>query len=205
MDNLLKKLKSHVKIGFVGGSDYNKQQEQLKETINVFDYGFAENGITYYKDNKLVKQGSMIEKLGEVLYQNIVNYSMIYMGNLELPRKRGNFIEYRKGLLNICPVGRSCSNEERDEFYNYDKEKNIRRDFVKELEKKFGGQISMDCFPKGWDKTYCLQFLEGYKIYFFGDMVMEGGNDHEIFIDKRVIGIQVKSPTDTERIKNIFL
>ena len=33
-----------------------------------------------------------------------------------------------------------------------------------------GGQISFDCFPIGWDKTYCLQFLEEYdNIFFFGD------------------------------------
>jgi phosphomannomutase len=33
-----------------------------------------------------------------------------------------------------------------------------------------GGQISFDCFPLGWDKTYCLQFLQEYdNIFFFGD------------------------------------
>ena len=35
-----------------------------------------------------------------------------------------------------------------------------------------GGQISIDVFPVGWDKTFCLQFLEkdGIKnIHFFGD------------------------------------
>lgn len=33
-----------------------------------------------------------------------------------------------------------------------------------------GGQISIDIFPNGWDKTFCLQYLDGFdKIYFFGD------------------------------------
>lgn len=34
-----------------------------------------------------------------------------------------------------------------------------------------GGQISFDVFPIGWDKTYCLQFVEGEfdEIHFFGD------------------------------------
>jgi phosphomannomutase len=47
-----------------------------------------------------------------------------------------------------------------------------------------GGQISFDVFPIGWDKTYCLQFVEksGYKeIHFFGDKTHKGGNDYEIF------------------------
>ena len=35
-----------------------------------------------------------------------------------------------------------------------------------------GGQISIDVYPEGWDKTFCLQFIEkdNYKnIHFFGD------------------------------------
>lgn len=55
-----------------------------------------------------------------------------------------------------------------------------RPKFVELLKEKFadlnltysiGGQISFDVFPKGWDKTYCLQFVEkDYdEIHFFGD------------------------------------
>ena len=33
----------------------------------------------------------------------------------------------------------------------------------------FGGQISIDAFPQGWDKTYCLHFLEHVPTFhFFG-------------------------------------
>lgn len=33
-----------------------------------------------------------------------------------------------------------------------------------------GGQISFDVFPRGWDKTYCLQFLTEFdEVHFFGD------------------------------------
>ncbi len=35
--------------------------------------------------------------------------------------RRGTFIEFRKGLINVCPVGRSCSQEERIQFNEYDK------------------------------------------------------------------------------------
>jgi phosphomannomutase len=40
-----------------------------------------------------------------------------------------------------------------------------------ELTFSVGGQISFDVFPTGWDKTYCLQFVEGEfdEIHFFGD------------------------------------
>lgn len=63
-----------------------------------------------------------------------------------------------------------------------------------------GGQISIDVFPKGWDKTYSLRYVEkdGYKeIHFFGDKTAMGGNDHEIFEDPRTIGHTVRCPEDT--------
>ena len=34
---------------------------------------------------------------------------------------RGTFIEFRSSMINICPVGRSCSQAERDEFSAFDK------------------------------------------------------------------------------------
>lgn len=34
---------------------------------------------------------------------------------------RGTFIEFRSGMLNVSPIGRNCSQEERDEFEKYDK------------------------------------------------------------------------------------
>ena len=39
------------------------------------------------------------------------------------------------------------------------------------LSYSLGGQISIDIFPKGWDKTYCLQFVRDKydEILFYGD------------------------------------
>jgi phosphomannomutase len=43
-----------------------------------------------------------------------------------------------------------------------------------------------------------LQFLTGYEaIHFFGDKTEPGGNDFEVFQDKRVIGHSVKNPDET--------
>ena len=57
------------------------------------------------------------------------------------------------------------------------------------IKKSTGGQISFDVFPEGWDKSYCIQHInkdgQTKVIHFFGDKTMPGGNDHEIFIDKR--------------------
>lgn len=69
-------------------------------------------------------------------------------------------------------------------------------------------------FPTGWDKTFCLRHVEAEKnvsgveyttIHFFGDKTSEGGNDYEIFMDKRTIGHAVDGPADTMRkLKEMF-
>jgi phosphomannomutase len=112
-------------------------------------------------------------------------------------------------MLNISPIGRQCSQQERDDFEKFDKEAKVREKMVAALEERFGaslglkfsigGQISFDVFPIGWDKTYCLQFVENdfKEIHFFGDKTMKGGNDYEIFNDPRVKGHTVTSWEDT--------
>ena len=60
-------------------------------------------------------------------------------------------------MLNISPIGRNCSIEERNEFEKFDKIHNIRKTFIENLKSTFpdidfcysiGGQISFDVFPK---------------------------------------------------------
>ena len=38
------------------------------------------------------------------------------IADLVIPVKRGTFIEFRTGMLNISPIGRNCSPKERDAF-----------------------------------------------------------------------------------------
>lgn len=110
--------------------------------------------------------------------------------------------------MNVSPIGRNCSQEERVEFEKYDKKTGVRQAMVDELQNEFddfelkfsiGGQISFDIFPKGWDKSFCLQYIEDKydEIHFYGDKCFPGGNDHEIYSDSRVIGHSVIDPEDT--------
>lgn len=213
-DNMLAILKQlrqveNLTIGIVGGSDLMKQKEQLgEENLPLFDYVFSENGLYASHMGKLLEKTSIASEMGEDNIKKLVNASMKYMANLDIPVKRGTFIEFRNGMINLCPVGRSCSQEERMESYKYDLEHNIRKNMVTALSEELkdlnltfsiGGQISIDVFPKGWDKTYCLKFVEDKFniIHFFGDKTYPGGNDYEIFNDSRVIGHTVTSPEDT--------
>lgn len=211
MLQFMQNLNKSVTVGIVGGSDESKIREQLDgNELSLSKYLFSENGLMAYKEGQLIGSTSIVDKIGEDNIQRFINYCLGYMAKLELPCKRGTFVEFRNGMINICPVGRSCSQAQREEFNQYDEKHNIRKDFVSALEAEFpdlgmkfsiGGQISFDCFPVGWDKTYCLQFVENDfdKIIFFGDKTFKGGNDYEIFSDVRVTGRTVSGPSDTRR------
>ncbi|XP_046863825.1 phosphomannomutase-like [Xenia sp. Carnegie-2017] len=219
MKNFLAKLRGTVDVGLVGGSDYAKAQEQLGggEIYKDYDYVFTENGLVAYKRGQLCSSQTIKAYIGEEKLQKFINFCLKYISELNIPVKRGTFIEFRNGLINVSPIGRNCSQDERVEFEKYDKVHNIRKDFVSLLQKEFadfnlkfsiGGQISFDVFPIGWDKTYCLNHLadEEYKeVHFFGDKTWEGGNDYEIFVDKRTIGHTVKSPSETLEILEKYI
>ena len=68
---------------------------------------------------------SISKFLGEEKYQRLVNFVLGELSKIKLPIKRGNFIEYRKGMINISPIGRSCTYEERTAFVAYNKEHNV--------------------------------------------------------------------------------
>ncbi|VBB72173.1 Putative phosphomannomutase [Podospora comata] len=226
---LLSQLRQKVAIGFVGGSDLPKQQEQLGDPLRVpvtslFDFCFSENGLTAFKLGQPLPSNSFIKYIGEDNYKDLVKFVLHYIADLDIPIKRGTFVEFRNGMVNISPIGRNASNEERQEFERFDKERGVRREMVERLREKFGhlgltfsigGQISFDVFPTGWDKTYCLKHLEedakkegGIEyttIHFFGDKTMVGGNDYEIYEDPRTTGHSVKGPEDTIReLKEMF-
>ena len=218
---LLSQLRHKCAIGYVSGSNLIKGQEQLGTpslpVTSLFDFCFAENGLTAFRMGVPLASASFIEWMGEEKYKALVNWVLIYIANLDLPFKRGTFMEFRNGMVNISPVGRNASNEERAEYERYDKAHGIRMRMIEELEKQFpdlgltysiGGQISFDVFPTGWDKTYCLKHVEAEKersgvvydkIHFFGDKAYPGGNDWEIYDDSRTIGHAVEDPDDTMR------
>jgi len=219
MLDILKQLNknSNIDLGFVGGSDLNKQIEQLDRiNFNLFRWQFSENGLVAFENNVLFNKANIINELGEENFQKLINVCLKALSEIKIPIKRGHFLELRQGMINISPIGRSCSVDEREEFYNYDKINHIRLNLIEKIQNELidfnlqfaiGGQISIDIFPKGWDKTFCLQFIENkYKqIYFFGDKTLPGGNDFEIYNDSRVIGKSVENYNDTILYLKTFL
>jgi len=219
MMDILKKLREKITVGIVGGSDLPKQEEQLGQGIvHEVVWNFSQNGLVAYHNGNLLESNSILKHLGEDKIKRIVNWVLKYLANLDLPVKRGTFIEFRSGMLNISPIGRNCSRDERNDYEKFDLKNNVRKNMVQAMKMEFsdldmtysiGGQISFDCFPTGWDKTYCLQYLKENdfdEIHFFGDKTFLGGNDYEIFSSERTIGHTVTSPEDTiAQLTKLFL
>ncbi|KLO15016.1 eukaryotic phosphomannomutase [Schizopora paradoxa] len=208
---LVRELRCYTQIGFIGGSTLRKALWQLGDSaVNEFDYAFAECGIVSYTQGVALPGESFISFLGEENYKLLVNFILHYIADLELPIKRGTFVEYRQGLLNICPQGRDTTGEEQERFEAYDKIHQVRMQMIGALVKRFpsfnlvcaiGGRTSFDLFPRGWDKTYALRHLDmkAFKeVHYLGDKFHLGGNDYEMFHHPSVIGHEVSGPPDTE-------
>ncbi|KAF3423279.1 hypothetical protein E2986_12787 [Frieseomelitta varia] len=214
---LLETVKKQFDVAVVGGSDLNKITEQLggKSVFQKYKYVFAENGLIAFEDGKQLPTETIQSVVGEEALQDFINFCLKYISELHLPFKRGTFIEFRSGMINVSPVGRNCTKDERIQFYEYDLEHQIRQKFIQALKKEFpdlaltysiGGQISFDVFPNGWDKTYCLRHIRGYdEIHFFGDKTTEGGNDYEIYESDLTVGHRVTCPEDTINQLNILM
>jgi phosphomannomutase len=200
-------------IGIVGGSDRTKAEYQLGTHIleDVATHCFHENGAVYYKGKAKVAQESLEDYIDPVVLHQVIVFLLRQVSECDSPVTTGTFIERRSAMINCSPCGRACSPSQRLEFFEWDKRSGCRERIVNEfhttfpnlpLEVAIGGQISIDIFPKGFNKTKCLPYVEGIydEIHFVGDRVDKGGNDHELYIDTRVIGHKTSGPQETRSI-----
>jgi len=141
MLQLLSALRHKVAIGFVGGSDLAKQQEQLGTAAipvtTLFDFCFAENGLTAYRMGQPLASHSFIKWIGEDNYKKLVRFILHYVADLDIPIKRGTFVEFRNGMINVSPIGRNASVQERLQYQDYDLQHNIRAQFIEAIKKEF--------------------------------------------------------------------
>jgi len=176
------------KVFFVTGSDRQKTKSQVSESLlRLVDGVYQNSGNQFYIRNNLRWEKhwqvpeSLIEDLNKILQKSK------WYGKAE------NNIEYRRGetttmpmMINFSTVGRSANAVQRKEYFEWDKGKGERLDIVDQLSSKYndvsfsiGGEISIDIYPKGRDKSQVLSDLVG-KTIFFGDRCNLGGNDYEI-------------------------
>ena len=107
-------------------STQTKPLHSCDAATDEYDYVFAENGLVAYKAGQILAIASLKTFLGEEKLKELLNFILHYIADLDIPIKRGTFIEFRNGMLNVSPIGRNCSQEERDEFERYDKGAGVR-------------------------------------------------------------------------------
>ena len=110
LETLAKMRAKGVHFGIVSGSDLVKVREQMTDAVaNDADYCFAENGLDAYKKGQLIEKQSFNGHLGEDNLKRLINFILHYIADLDIPIKRGTFIEFRNGMINVSPIGRNCS------------------------------------------------------------------------------------------------
>ena len=185
------------KFYLVTGSDLPKLQEQM-----CF-YDIEAEGIFTCCGNQFWKPDpSIVNTSAELIYDNKFEMTNKLKSSLEVmlmssqyPYRYGNHIEDRGSMVNFSVVGRNCTQEQREKYYEWDKEKGERRKMsiflknkFKDLDAVIGGQISIDIYPKGNDKSQVLNVIEQERLVqpdeyvFIGDRTEQGGNDYPLAV-----------------------
>ena len=180
------KWSSKNKYYLVTGSDLDKTKEQLPIAyIDRAEAIFTCCGNQMWKDEKLIYNNEFKPP------QNLLTYLGEELRMSDYPVKAGNHIEDRGSMLNFSIVGRNCTQAQREDYYRYDNLVNerkristhIREQWLK-LDAVIGGQISIDIYPKGNDKSQVLEHIEKQhrigEIIFIGDRIEGGGNDYPL-------------------------
>lgn len=196
------------KVWLVTGSDKDKSVEQLGEDAWLAaDRAYQCCGNQLWIDGKLVKQTEWTcPEYLDIMLETLLERS-------EYPHRYGNHIEKRIGMVNFSVVGRNCTQEQRNDYFNWDSKFMERKQFAEELVERYswldasiGGEISIDIHEKGADKGQILEDLNGENFTFFGDNLLPGGNDYaikEATIRKKLKGNEfyhVKSWRDTKNL-----
>ena len=179
----------------VTGSDLPKLQEQM-DGMEIHSSGiFTCCGNEFWPVDPAVHP-----KYADNIYSNkfkpadsLIKYLEDTLDNSDYPIKAGQPIEDRGSMLNFSMVGRKCTLQERKDYFEYDKLTGERQNIAKyirthweDLDAVIGGQISIDIYPKGNDKSQVLDIIKQERLVepneyiFIGDRIEGGGNDYPL-------------------------
>ena len=172
----------------VTGSDLLKMKEQVPDFIlNRANGLFTCCGNQFYIDNNLIYNNKFKPS------DELLKYLEDTLDDSDYPIKAGVHIEDRGSMVNFSMVGRKCTLQERKDYFEYDKLTGERYEIAnyikknwKDLDAVIGGEISIDIYPKGNDKSQVLDIIKQTEItktneyIFIGDRIEGGGNDYPL-------------------------
>jgi phosphomannomutase len=169
------------------GSDKFKVEEQVPKDILK-----ACMGVFTCMGNELWMDDHMIYSREFTLPSDAIAYLYDVLDDTKYPAHKSgskNF-EYRAGMLNFSTVGRDITQEQREEYYEWDKIQRERKEICDNFNRLFnkhnfyacvGGKISIDIQKQGEDKSQIYHYLSDHdRKIFFGDKCEPGGNDHAL-------------------------
>ena len=176
------------KYYLVTGSDLDKTKEQLPIAyIDKAEAIFTCCGNQMWRDNELIYDNKF------ELTSKLKNSLEVILMSSQYPHRYGNHIEDRGSMVNFSIVGRNCTQEQREHFFKWDEEKGERKKIslflkhkFKDLDAVLGGQISIDIYPKGKDKSQIFDVIKQDRLttpdeyVFIGDRTEKGGNDYPL-------------------------
>jgi len=78
-----------IALGIVSGSDLHKVKEQVGDDIVAkADYTFSENGLYALKKGEFFAKRAIKDQLGEEKLKKLINFSLRYIADLDIPLKR---------------------------------------------------------------------------------------------------------------------
>lgn len=176
-------------VYFVTGSDKDKTIEQIGERIwKAATRCYQSCGNAVYENGKLIRQLDLTDTFNKIESGSgsLEHLLQVFQHNSQWKETYENHIEHRIGLINFSIIGRTCPQEARERYYEWDLEHKERELFCQKIMEHFpvfeasvGGQISIDIYPKGKNKAQVLDEIDG-DITFFGDKCLPGGNDYPI-------------------------
>ena len=169
----------------VTGSDLKKTKEQVPWYIlERAKAVFTCCGNEMWKNNEQIYRNEFKPS------QDLIDFLWDKVNNSMYPIRIGNHIEDRETMVNFSVVGRDCSQEQREEYYIWDKTSHERKKIAKQIKEQWneldaviGGEISIDIYPKGKDKSQVLNIIEQERLsktdkyIFIGDGINNKGND----------------------------
>ena len=168
-------------VYLVTGSDKDKTIEQVGEKIwTKANRVYQSCGNAVYEGGELIRQSDfkMDTELQRLLFT--------FKATSDWKHHHGNHIEERIGLVNYSTIGRNCDQSSRQAYYAWDMIQGERELFCKIIEREFpdleasiGGEISIDIYPKGQNKSQVLVDING-PVTLFGDKCQPGGNDYPL-------------------------
>ena len=176
------------KYYLVTGSDLDKTKEQLPTAyIDRAEAIFTCCGNQMWRDNESIYDNKFNPP------KDLIEYLERKVLKSEYPNRCGNHIEDRGSMVNFSVVGRDCTQEQREDYFEWDKAMGERNIMCMEIKGTYpgvdavvGGQISIDIYPKGMDKSQVLNVIEQERLVppneyvFIGDGIENGGNDYPL-------------------------